>query len=153
MFKTKITIFFKKTITNEDGYIKLTLPPLAYKIESLKNEIKSIIIDEEHYTERNYPFTIKPNFSTLGSIIEKSPKGPIFSFMFEGGIRDLLGFNARTFNEEYTPSNNPVDILSFDNIFIETDIAKGMIFKGKRTGINHNFTMDVDPGYKYIVKF
>ena len=28
-----------------------------------------------------------------------------------------------------------------------------MIFKGKRTGIIHNFTMDVDPGYKYIEKF
>ena len=47
----------------------------------------------------------------------------------------------------------PVDIISFDNIFIETDIAKGMIFQGKRSGILHNFTMDVDPGYKYIEKF
>ena len=28
-----------------------------------------------------------------------------------------------------------------------------MIFKGKRTHIVHNFTMDVDPGYKYIEKF
>ena len=28
-----------------------------------------------------------------------------------------------------------------------------MIFKGKRTGIIHNFTMDVDLGYKYIEKF
>ena len=28
-----------------------------------------------------------------------------------------------------------------------------MIFKGKRTGIIHNFTMDVDPGYKYMEKF
>ena len=28
-----------------------------------------------------------------------------------------------------------------------------MIFKGKRTGIIHNFTMDVDPVYKYIKKF
>ena len=27
-----------------------------------------------------------------------------------------------------------------------------MIFKGKRSGIIHNFTMDVDPGYKYIEK-
>ena len=25
-----------------------------------------------------------------------------------------------------------------------------MIFKGKRSGIIHNSTMDVDPGYKYI---
>ena len=28
-----------------------------------------------------------------------------------------------------------------------------MIFKGKRTGVIMNFTMDVDPGYKYIEKF
>ena len=28
-----------------------------------------------------------------------------------------------------------------------------MIFKGKRSGIVHNFTMDVDLGYKYIEKF
>ena len=28
-----------------------------------------------------------------------------------------------------------------------------MIFKGKRSGVFHNFTMDVDPGYKYIEKF
>ena len=28
-----------------------------------------------------------------------------------------------------------------------------MIFKGKRSGTIHNFTMDVDPGYKYIEKF
>ena len=28
-----------------------------------------------------------------------------------------------------------------------------MIFKGKRSGIIHNLTMDVDPGYKYIEKF
>ena len=28
-----------------------------------------------------------------------------------------------------------------------------MIFNGKRSGIFHNFTMDVDPGYKLIEKF
>ena len=28
-----------------------------------------------------------------------------------------------------------------------------MIFEGERTGIIHNFTMDVDPGYKYIEQF
>ena len=28
-----------------------------------------------------------------------------------------------------------------------------MIFRGKRSGISHNFSMDVDPGYKHIDKF
>ena len=109
--------YFKKTITDGDRFIKITIPPGAYRIESLNNEIKRSIIDEEHYTEANYPFTIKPNFSTLGSIIEISPKGPIISFMFDDSKRDLLGFNARTLYEKYNLSPNPVDILSFDNFF------------------------------------
>ena len=114
--------------------------------------MKRIFIHEEHYTEANYPFTIKPSFSTLGSIIKIPPQGALISFMLDDSIGDLLGFDARTIYEEYTISSNPVDILSFDNIFIETDIAKGMIFKRKRTGVIHNFTMDVDPGYKHFEK-
>ena len=39
------------------------------------------MIDEEHYTESNYPFTIKPNFSTLGSIIEISTQGAVTAFV------------------------------------------------------------------------
>ena len=144
--------YFFKSITDDD-HILITIPPGAYEIENLNNEIKRIIIDQEHYTEANYPFNIKPNFSTLGSIIEISSQGPIITFVPEDSIGDLLGFNKTTIFEEYNLSPNPVDILSFDNIFIETDIAKGMIFKGKRSGIIHNFTMDVDPGYKYIENF
>ena len=64
-----------------------------------------------------------------------------------------MGFNKTTIFEEYNLSPNRVKILSFNIIFIETDIARGMIFRGKRSGIIHNFTMDVDPGYKYIEKF
>ena len=63
--------------------------------------------------------------------------------MFNDSIRDLLGFNARTLYEEYNLSPDPVDIISFDKILIETDIARGMIFKGKRSGILMNFTMSV----------
>ena len=144
--------FFKKTITDEDGFVQITIPPGAYEIESLNDEIKRIIIDEEHYTEANYLFTIKRIFSTLGTIIEISPQGPIISFMFDGSIKDLLGFNAKTLYEEYNLSTNPVDILSFDNIFLECDIAQGMIFKGRKSNFILNWTMTVDPGYKYIEK-
>ena len=35
---------------------------------------------------------------------------------------------------------------------LEPDIAQGLLFKGKRTGLFHNFTIDFDPGYKYIEK-
>ena len=145
--------YFTKSITDDDHYIIISIPPGAYEIESLNEEIKRIIINDKHFTEDTYPFIIKPNFSTLGSIIEISNEESAISFKASDSIGSLLGFNKRTIYEEYNLSDNPVDILSFDNIFIETDIAQGMIFKGKRTGIIHNFTMDVDPGYKYIERF
>ena len=64
-----------------------------------------------------------------------------------------MGFKPNILNGEYDTSDHPVAILSFDNIFIETDIAQGMIFKGKRSGFIHNFTVDVDEGFKYIEQF
>ena len=112
----------------------------------MNNEIKRIKIEEEHFTEANYPFTIKPKFSTLCSIIKNSRQEPLISFLLDDSIRNLLGFNASTIYEEYNLSPNPVDILSLDKIFIETDIAKGMIFKDRQSGIIHDFKMDVDAG-------
>ena len=145
--------YFTKSITDDDHYIMITIPPGAYEIESLNGEIKMIIIDDEHFTEANYPFKIKPNFSTLGSIIEISNQESAISFRSSDSIGSLLGFNNRTIYEEYNLSDNPVDIISFDKIFIECDIAQGMIFRGRRSGIIFNFVMDVDPGYRYIHKF
>ena len=65
----------------------------------MNKEIKRIIIDEEHFTEANYPFTIQPNFSTLGSIIEISTQGQVITFVPDDSIRDLLGLNKTTVYE------------------------------------------------------
>ena len=43
--------YFMKSITDEDGFIQITIPPGAYELEKLNNEIKRIIIYEEHYTK------------------------------------------------------------------------------------------------------
>ena len=71
----------------------------------MNDEIKRIIIDEGHYTETDYPFTKKPNFSTLGSIIEISKQGTLISFLLDDSIRNLLGFNTNTIHEEYKLSD------------------------------------------------
>ena len=74
-------------------------------------------------------------------------------FLPDDSINDLLEFIKKTIFKECNLSSNSVDILSFDNMTLECDIAQGMIFKGKGSGIVHNFTMDVDTGYKIIEKF
>ena len=144
--------YFKKAIKVED-FIQIRVPTGAYEIESLDDEIRRIIIHKGHYTETNYPFRTKPNFSTLGSIVEILTPGPQISFVFDDSIGILLGFTEILVWGKYNLSDNPVDILSFDNIFVECNITQGMIIKGKRSSIMHVWSMNVDPGYKYIEKF
>ena len=93
-------LYFIRSITDKDGYIQITIPTDAYVKESLNNEIKRLNIDEGYYNEVNYPFTIKANFSTLGSNMEISTQGPVITFVPDDSIRNLLGFDKTTIFEE-----------------------------------------------------
>ena len=124
--------YFAKSITDEDGLNQIPIPQSSYEKESLNYEIKRIIIDESHFTEAGYPFTIKPNFSSFGSIITIFTQGPMITFQPDDSIKDLLGFIKTTVYEENNLSSKPVDILSFDKIFLEFNIADGRTFRGKR---------------------
>ena len=136
--------FFTISISDEDGFFQISISTGAY--ESLNNEIRRIIIDEGLFTGVDYPFTIKTNFSTFGSVIEISTQGPVITIAPDESIRDLLGFKATTIFNEYNLSPNPVDILSFGNIYLKCNMAQGRIFKGRRSGLIHYWRMTVDPG-------
>ena len=49
--------YFKKTLFEKD-FIQIKKPSGAYILENLNKEIKRIIIDKDHYSEDDYPFTI-----------------------------------------------------------------------------------------------
>ena len=91
--------YFKKNLLDED-FIQIRSPEGAYEIESLDSEIKRILIDKEDYSESNFPFKIKPNFSTLGSIVTILPRGSIIGFVFNDSIGALLGFDETILWEE-----------------------------------------------------
>ena len=65
--------------------------------------------------------------------------------MFDHSIRHVLRFLVITIYEKFYIPPNLVGNLSFDNISLETDITNYMTFKGKRSGVILNFTLDVDP--------
>ena len=153
---TNKNILFISTVSIiDDGFSQLTTAPGAYEIESLNNEVKRIIIEEGYFTELVYPFTIQPNFRILGPLIEISSNitGSQIAFTPDESIRDLLGYKPVVIHEGYNLSDLPVEILSSDTNFLDCDTAHGMFFKGKRSGKMHNFTMDIDLGYKYNKKF
>ena len=71
--KSNKNFHFKKSLI-EKNIIQVTIPSSAWELESLNDEIKRNLHDKCHYTKTEYPFTIKQNFSTLGSVIEKIHK-------------------------------------------------------------------------------
>ena len=82
--------------------------------------------------------------------METSKQEPLLNFSPDNSIWGLLGFNLETKFEKYNSSPNQVDILSFDNILLDTNIVQGITVKGKRSGIIHNCTLDVHPDHEYI---
>ena len=93
--------FYLKKNFDEGDFFQISIPQGAYELESPNEEIRKIIIDKSHYSENNYPFTIKLNFSTLGSIVKISQQGSIISFVFNDSIRNLLGFDETVIYREY----------------------------------------------------
>ena len=91
--------YLSESIIDDNHFQNITNPEGAYEIENLNKEIKRIIIDEGNFTLEEYPFLIKPSFSTLGSIIEISNEESAISFIPDGSIRNLLGFNKTSIYE------------------------------------------------------
>ena len=56
-------------------------------------------------------------------------------------------------HEGYTSSGESFDTLSISNIFVQTDIAQGMIFRGKRRGMILKWTVTVGQCYHYVEVF
>ena len=65
----KTKFYFTVSINKED-FKFISIPTGAYGTKNLKNEVKMIFIDESSFNGINYPFRIKTNFSTPGSIVE-----------------------------------------------------------------------------------
>ena len=139
-------------ITPEKMIVDIEIPKGAYELGAIDLEIKRLMVSNGDSDGETFPITIKPNFNTQESIIEIEDGWEI-DFTYARTIRTPLGFDARVVSKNYNLSDHLLDIISFDNIFVESDIAQGMINNGKRTRIIHNFTMDVNPGCKYIEKF
>ena len=98
--------------------------------------------------------TIPQLWVSFMEIVRRLPEnvGTQISFVDEDGIRDFFGYESVVIQDKFNSSQDPADI-SFDITLLQTDIAQRMIFIGKRSGIIHIFTMDIDPGYNYLKNF
>jgi hypothetical protein len=149
---------FKYSIDNGAVWKEIFLTPGAYEITEINNEVKRLMVANGHSsinpsTFHDYYVHITPNFNTQKSIIQINEEYTAIDFNTWNSIGKVLGFLPRVIMQPFNESDNKVNIISFDNIFIHCDIAQGMILNGKRSTIIHGFSFDVSPGFKYVEKF
>jgi hypothetical protein len=62
----------------------------------------------------------------------------------------VLGFKSRVYHAGFNESENIVNILSVNRIFIEVDIINGSYVDGKLSSVVYSFFPSVSPGYKIV---
>ena len=92
------------------------------------------------------------NDATSRAIIETTNNYQV-DFIQPGKFRELLGFNERLLTSVRNTLNKVVVILSTSNSFINCSFANGMIIKSDKSGIIHNWTVDVNSGWLYVGNF
>ena len=167
MLQIQLTIWFPQNqILIKKGFVQTTNPQGAYETENLDNELKRYIIKEGYFTEGDYPFKIKPNFSSLCSVKEISWQKPLISFIPDDSIRDISGFNAitkKTKNLTYHLPRSPY----YRSIIFSSNAISDEVWYSKEKGVREFLTiqcpchletktfksfMDVLNGKRWIVK-
>jgi hypothetical protein len=62
----------------------------------------------------------------------------------------VLGFSTKVYHAGYNESENIVNILTVNSVFVEVDIISGSNVNGKLNQIIYSFFPNVSPGYKII---
>ena len=72
------------------------------------------------------------------------------NFDIADSLRTVLGFEAKTYKKGIHISENLVNILRVNSVFVHTDIIEGSYHQGRMQPIIYSFFPDVSPGEKII---
>jgi len=120
-------------------WIDVTIPPGAYNIDDIANEIKSEV--------KNDSIIIRPNFNTLKCEIELKAPYKI-DFTSDNSIRSILGFDRVVLN---TPGKhegeNRVNITEVNSLLIRCSIVTDSYINGSNSDCICSFSPNVPPGH------
>ena len=94
---------------------------------------------ESEHTQKTIISILDTNYS-----VDLSPSNSLAS---------LFGFVPQILTGSYNTSEDKVNIISFNNVFIYCDIVRGSYLNGIRTHILHSFSLNVSPGFRFVDKF
>lgn len=142
---------FRYSPDNGLNFYEFEIETGSYEIFNLNDVIFAKMKANGHFdSAANKPYIeIYSNENTLKVIMELA-SGYVVDFSQAESIRELLGFEAKTYNAQTNESTNPVQIITINSILINLDFIEGSYISGTPQPIIYSFFPDVGPGFKIL---
>ena len=142
---------FRYSYDNGTNWVDVHIPIGCYEITDLNNTIQQQMKQNGHCDETNdlYPITFSANGNTLHSIMEIQ-KGYQVDFTLKYSLCEILGFHHKMYSSGYHFSEDPVNILSVNSIFVTLDIISGSYVNGTEKNVIYSFFPAAPPGHKIL---
>ena len=147
-----INPLFRYSADNGRTWQNILIPERSYELQDINDAVSLQMKQNNHFDKiHNKSFvTLAPNASTLRTIMEITHASYQVDFNTEKSIRSVLGFNAKTYRLGYYESENIVNILTLNSIFVEIDIIRRSYVNGRRNPVVYSFFPNVSPGFKIV---
>ena len=138
--------------SNDNGttWHEMRIPEGRYELKDLNDEIIQQMRMKRHYNElTNKPYiSITANVNTLRTELEILDNYKV-DFRMTNSFNKILGFKNKVYARVNT-SENIVDILPVNSIFITLDLINGSYVNGTKKSVIYSFFPNVEPGFKIV---
>ena len=142
---------FKYSSDNGTTWKIIKIPKGSYGLLGIYNEILKGFRENGDYDEINkkYPIILLGNKNTSQIIMEISANYNV-DFTVANSINTVLGFNSIKYNEGNHKSENIIEILPVNSIFVHVENVIGSYMLGIASSVLYSFFPNVAPGVKII---
>ena len=139
--------------SNDNGttWHEVRIPEGSYELKDLNDEMIQQMRMKGHYNElTNKPFiSITANVNTLRTELQILDNYKV-DFRVTNSFNRLLGFKNKMYHAGVNTSENIVDILPVNSIFITLDLINGSYVNGSKKSVIYSFFPNIEPGFKII---
>ena len=141
------------SIDSGKKWFDLKIPIGCYGINGINEALQRLFPNEKNNEKVKSPYVVlSGNKNTLRCVLEIMKDSTIVDFDIENSIRSVLGFDAKKYkggSKRYESENN-VNILSVNSIFVNCDVIGSSRLKGMFAPVIYNFFPNVSPGEKIV---
>ena len=137
-----------KVLLDGKNWLDIEIPVGSYELSDINQETQRQIIAKNGKKE-DVQFT--PNMNTLKCVMILK-KGIQVDMKGETSIRSVLGFKAKVYKDVRNESENTVNIMRVNSIFVHCSLINSSYVNGEQQPVIYSFFPSCLPGEKIIEK-